>query len=278
MKKVMVAIERSAEAVGFTTVAVALAGAEAEVDVVHMADLASGQSLTEACEAIAAAVDLIRARGLPCHGHVESTDAGVARRTVEKAHQLGADLVVMGSRGLCGVAAVREHSVSHAVLAELELPVVVLPGHARLPIRGFRRVLVAVGAEADAGPVAAAVGLLPGAMEVLVTHVPRRVALHVGRRPGGTFAEIGETSTAVLAEAVGRFQEAGIPVTVRTLERTDGVATTLADAARDWDADVIVLGSRRPGDWEALVAGSTAHGVLHQGDRPVLFAEHPHTS
>lgn len=57
------------------------------------------------------------------------------------------------------------------------------------------------------------------------------------------------------------------------LARTDSVATTLAEAVREWEADVIVLGSRRPGDWEALLAGSTAHGVLHRGDRPVLFAE-----
>jgi nucleotide-binding universal stress UspA family protein len=272
MKKVMVAIERSDEAAVLTTAAVALAGEESELEVVHVADHAASRGIAEACEAVAVAVDLIRARGITCRGHVEPSDAGVARRTVERARQTGADLVVMGSRGLTGLAAVGERSVSHAVLAELDLPVLVLPARARLPLGGFRRVLAAVASEADAGPVVAAVRLLPGVTDVLVAHVPRRVAFHVGQRPGGTFAEIGETSTAVLAEAVGRFELAGVAATGRSLDRTDGVPTTLAAAARDWDADVIVLGSRRPGDWEALVAGSTAHGVLHRCDRPVLFA------
>lgn len=271
----MLAIDERDEAVGLAAVAVALADPGAEVDVLHVVELGAGQSFVEADATVAEAVDLVRARGLTGSGHVEATAGGVAPRLVEHARRLGPELVVMGCRGLGRVGGVVGHSVSHALLAELDVPVLVLPCDARLPLRGFRRVLASVGSEGDAAAVVAAVQLLPGVTEVLATHVPRRVALHVGRGGGQTFAEIGETSTQVLAEAVGRFEEAGIPATGQTLERAGGVAAAIADTARAWNADVIVLGARRPHEWEALVAGSTVHEVLRRSDRPVLVAGSP---
>jgi nucleotide-binding universal stress UspA family protein len=36
------------------------------------------------------------------------------------------------------------------------------------------------------------------------------------------------------------------------------------------DVDVIVIGSRGRGDLRALIAGSTAHKVVHMADRPVV--------
>lgn len=273
MKTVMIAIEDSREAAGLTTLAAAAAGHGAELDVVHVVELGSDQEPDEAREAVASAVELLRARGLTCRGHVETTDCGVAERMVERVRQTGADLLVMGTRGLTGLAALRRHSVSHAVLADLDVPVLVVPDQARLPVAGVRRVLVAVGSEWDTSAAVGAVELLPDANDVLLVHVPRWAALHVGRGPGNTFAEIGgETSRAVLSDAVERFGEVGIPVTARTLERAGGVAEAIADAAHAWDADVIVVGGRRPADWEALVTGSTAHDVFHRGHCPVLVA------
>lgn len=273
MKTVMIAIEGRDEAVRLTAVAAALASQGAEVDVVHVLEPGSERGLVEAERRVHAAVDLARCHGLMASGHVVTGESGVARRLVEEAHRLRADVVVIGSRGLGRVRAIGEHSVSHAVLADLAIPVLVLPDCARLPLRGFRRALAAVGSETDAAAVAAAVGLLPGVAEVLVAHLPRRVALHVGAGGAGTFAEIGETSAAVLTEAVARFTAAGLPVTARTLERAaGGVAGSIVDAAGAWAADVVVMGARRPRDWEALVAGSTTYEVLHRCDRPVLVA------
>lgn len=40
--------------------------------------------------------------------------------------------------------------------------------------------------------------------------------------------------------------------------------------ARAHDVDVIIIGSRRRSDLTALVAGSTAHKVVHSADRPVV--------
>lgn len=275
MKKVMVAIKERDEAVGLTAMAAALAGRGSEVDVVHVLEHCTRQGFLEAERTVSDAVDLARSRGLVACGHVATAERGAAQRLVEEARRLRADVVAIGSRGLGRVAAMGRRSVSHAVLADFAGPVLVLPDDARLPLGGFRRALAAVGSEADARAVAAAVRLLPGVGDVLLAHVPRRVALHVGEGAGGTFAEVGETSTAVLAAAVRRFESAGIPVTSHTLERAGSVAAAIADGAEAWEADIVVLGTRRPHDWEALVVGSTTYGLLHCCHRPVLIASEP---
>jgi nucleotide-binding universal stress UspA family protein len=272
MKKLMVAIEERGEAVGLTALAAAVADPGAEVDVLRVVELGSVRGFAEADVTVADAVELLRARGLDASGHVEATTNGVARRLAERTRRLEAELVVMGSRGLTRLASLLGHSVSHAFLAESDLPVLVLPAGAHVPFHGLRRVLVAVGSEADAPAAMAAIRRLPHVAEVLVVHVPRRVAIHVGAGGGNTFAEIGETSTVVLGDAVRRFEQARIPVSGRTLARPAGVAESVTEAARTWDADVIVVGPRRPHDWEALVAGSTSYELLHRSDRPVLIA------
>jgi nucleotide-binding universal stress UspA family protein len=47
----------------------------------------------------------------------------------------------------------------------------------------------------------------------------------------------------------------------------------IAAAAEEWDADLIVMGSRRLSDLRSLLLGSTAHAVMHISDRPVLISE-----
>lgn len=273
MKSVMVALKERWEAERLASVVAAIAWPGTEVDVVHVVETGSGEGFVEADVAVAETVELLQARGLAARGHVEPMAEGsVAGRLASRALAFEADLIVMGSRGRGHLGGLIGASVSHALLAHLDLPVVVLPDQARLPLHGFRRVLAAVGTEEDASPALGAVQLLPGQVEVLAVHVPRRVAVHSGEDPAGRFVEIGETSTVVLADALERFRRAGLRVTTRVLDRTGGVSAAIAGAARTWDADLIVLGSRRPREWQALVAGSTLHGVLHRSDRPVLVA------
>jgi len=273
MRNVLIALKDRGEAARLAAAAAALVGTGARVDVTHVAVTISDRDLAEADGAVAAAVGELRARGIAAHGHVDTMgEWGVARRLVERARASAAEAVVMGSRGLQSVGGLVAGSVSHALLASLQLPVLVLPDGADAPAHGLRRVLVAVGSEDDAGAAAAAVRLLPGPVtELLAVHVPRRVALHAGEAVANPFLEIGETSTAVLATALGHFQAAGLHIGTRTVGRDGGVAAAICDSAREWDADLIVLGPRRPGAWKALVAGSASHGVLHHSDRPVLI-------
>jgi len=274
MRNLLVALKDRGEAVRLAAASVALAGPDARATAVHVVEIGSRREFAEAGLAVAETVELLRTRGVTAHGHMDVMgEGGVAGRLAERALESGADGVVMGSRGLGEFRSLVAGSVSHALLAGVDLPVLVLPGRARAPVHDVRRVLVAVGSEDDAGAAAAAVRLLRGPVhEVLAVHVPRRVAVHAGEAVAGLFVEIGETSTAVLATALERFKRAGMRIATSTADRSGSVAAAICDTARDWDADVIVLGSRRPGAWEALAAGSTAHGILHRADRPVLIA------
>jgi nucleotide-binding universal stress UspA family protein len=274
MRNVLVALKDRSEAVRLATVTAALVGPGARAAVVHVAETGSRADSAESVRAVADAVDVLRSCGLTARGHLDAMgEGGVAGRLAERALASGADMVVMGSRGRGDVASLVAGSTSHALLAGLDLPVLVLPNGARVPEHGLRRVLVATRSEDDVGAIVAAVRLLRSSeMEVLAVHVPRRVALHAGVTVPGSFLEVGETSSGVLSTAQDRFERAGLPIATCSVDRGGGVAATICDAARAWDADVIGLGPRRPGAWEALVAGSTVHAVLHHSDRPVLIA------
>jgi nucleotide-binding universal stress UspA family protein len=277
MRKVVVALKDCGEAASLAAAAAALADREGRVEVVHVVEHHTQHDLAAADHAVGHAVDLLRSRGIAARGHVDvAGEGGVNGRLVERARSSGADVVVMGSRGLGHVGGLVAGSISHAVLADLDVPVLVLPWEAGMPQHGLRRILVAMGGEEDAGAVVSAVRLLSGATrEVLAVHVPRRVAIHAGEGSAGTFVEIGETSTAVLATARRRFKAAGVRIATQTVDRDGGVAAAICETAREWDADLIVLGPRRPGAWEAVVAGSTTLGVLQRSDRPVLISGRP---
>jgi nucleotide-binding universal stress UspA family protein len=77
-------------------------------------------------------------------------------------------------------------------------------------------------------------------------------------------------------EAARRFgselEQAGVPHKVELVRAYIGhVAKTIVETAREYRADVIVLGSRGRGDLTALLLGSVAHKVIHLADRPVLI-------
>jgi nucleotide-binding universal stress UspA family protein len=51
------------------------------------------------------------------------------------------------------------------------------------------------------------------------------------------------------------------------------VAETVAETAKTWNADMIVIGSSRMSEIGSLVFGSVSHRLLHTTGRPVLIAE-----
>jgi nucleotide-binding universal stress UspA family protein len=274
MRNLLVALKDRGEAVRLAAVTAAVASPGARTAVVHVLETSALADFAEAADAVARTVDLLRIHGVSARGLVDAMgEGGVAGGLARRARVSGAEAVVMGSRGLGELRGLVAGSVSHALPASLDLPVLVLPDRAAVPDHGLCRVLVAIGSEDDAGAAVAAVRLLRNpAKEVLAVHVPRRLAVHAGVGVADPFLEIGETSTAVLATALERFKRAAMHVATSTVDRDGGVAAAICETARDWDADLIVLGSRRPGPWEALAAGSTSHGVLRHSDRPVLIA------
>ena len=272
----MVALKERQEAERLTAVTAYMAEPVTEIHVVHVIEIGLPHTRADADGMVENAVELLRARGLTANGLVEVMAAGtVAGRLARVACASDAEVVVMGSRGLGRLGGRFGRSVSHALLADLGLPVLIVPANAVVPSDGFSRVLAAVRSEDELQAAAAAIHLLRPPVEVMAVHVPRLVAAHSRSAQSSAFIEMPEVSGVVLTETRRRLHVAGIWAATRTLGRSGGVAASITGKARSWNASVIVLGSRRLHDWEALIAGSTSHDVLHLSDRPVLISGRP---
>lgn len=87
---------------------------------------------------------------------------------------------------------------------------------------------------------------------------------------------IKESGEQILAQAQWRAHEAGIePVTHIIESWGDKIAAVLLDDAREWNADLIVMGTHGVGGLLHLMMGSVAEGVLKQTDVPVLLVRNP---
>ncbi len=116
MRNVLTALKESREVARLRAAAAALVGPGAEADVVHVVETGTGQG--PAGTEVETAVERLRARGIVAWGHVDAVrDGGVAERLAERARATGAEIVVMGSRGLGQPGGLVGHSVSHALLA-----------------------------------------------------------------------------------------------------------------------------------------------------------------
>jgi len=84
-------------------------------------------SQERAQEVVQEGVELARAAGLDAQPHVSAQATTTARAILEQANSLGANAIVMGSRGLTGVKSLLLGSVSHEVIHDADRTVVVVP-------------------------------------------------------------------------------------------------------------------------------------------------------
>jgi len=137
----------------------------------------------------------------------------------------------------------------------------------------FTRILLAID-DSDASEVAvsfATAMALQGSATVRVVHVNEYL---VGGR--GFTVETQAQAIELLEHAVGTLRDAGIP-TEGSLYLTScfGVEARIANAAHDWSADVIVLGSRRRRRWRRLAPPGMRDRVIGLTSLPVLTAPAP---
>ncbi|MBO0684855.1 MAG: universal stress protein [Candidatus Dormibacteraeota bacterium] len=280
MRSTVLALRELAEAERLASVAAATMEPGAAVQVVHVIEPGPAKAPLEGRAAVETGVGRLRDMGFAAEAHVVSPGEGdVADCIAEEARHHQAELVVIGARGLGAVGGFFGRSVSHGLLAKLDLPILISSARTQAPPHSFRRALLALVGEHEVEPAAAAIGHLPEGLEVLAVHAPRAFALHTGDEPGRSFFEAPETSDVVLRAARLSLSRQGVRVGTRDLPR-QGVASAIARIAREWDADLIVLGSRRLRQWEALLVGSTSHDAIRLSDRPVLVAgkqSHPHS-
>lgn len=218
--------------------------------------------------------------GLTIRADVVGRRASVAAALAGVARADGADLVALGSRGRSTLVVLRG-SVGPSLASMLDTPLLLVHvDGAQLAPWPIRRVLVAVDrhAESEAATAAARDLAAEDGAAVLLVHVPEMVQVLIP--PGPTprmfgYFEDDAVGAAVLDAARQRLAGADTAVSTRLLEGDGTVGTRIAEAAEQWGADVIVVGSRRLTPMGGLLAGSVTRALVRRTRRPVLLAGRP---
>ncbi len=136
-EKIVVAIDGSP----FSDAAIAAAGglaaklgADVEVLHVHEHDLIPSkagmspdlETPEEANVVVAAAIELLKTNGVSANGHVlQSSTRDVPRKIIEFTNESGADLIIVGRRGLSSLTGMLVGSVSNKLIHAATVPVMV---------------------------------------------------------------------------------------------------------------------------------------------------------
>ncbi|HEY0832256.1 MAG TPA: universal stress protein [Candidatus Dormibacteraeota bacterium] len=193
----------------------------------------------------------------------------VAAAIALEAREFGADLVVVGSRGLSDWRSLTEHSVSHQLVCAVDCPVLIARGRTHEETGQVSRIVMAIAGGDDLAPAARAAGAVapPGA-SVTVVHVAQAF---VGAQGFG-YVEPAEEIRETMSRACQMVSDAGFTVHGMVVHQGP-VAAAVAEIAKEVEADLIVIGSSRMGDIGSLFLGSVSHNLLHMTDKPVLVAE-----
>jgi len=179
-----------------------------------------------------------------------------------------AQLLVLGSRGIGGVAGLLLGSAASGVVAHARCPVVVLPDDAAVVMRGRRSVVVGVAGRPDDDEVLAIAFAEAAARgtDLIAVHAWQDVVLEPELRtvsPLVDWAGVLADEERALAEAMAGWREKEPDVLVRELVVRDRPARALVAASLT--AELLVVGHR-----SRRALGSTTHGVLHRAGCPVV--------
>jgi nucleotide-binding universal stress UspA family protein len=134
----------------------------------------------------------------------------------------------------------------------------------------FKKILVAIDESEHAKSAVDTAGDLArqfGA-ELRVLHV---VETGFVGRAGNVNLESSDDAHVIVNDAVDKLQDKGILVTGNIRAGLHGrLAVEIDNEARDFGAELIVMGSRGLTDFEGLFVGSTSHRVMHVTNLPVL--------
>ncbi len=134
-KHILIAVDGSDHARQAVPTAIQLAKQfDSDVFVLHVRERDIGragafplETVDDASGVVASAVGTIKKAGVPVNGEVQVAVSGhAAQHIVETAKSRGADLIVMGSRGLSDIAGLLLGSVTHKVLQLAHVPVLVV--------------------------------------------------------------------------------------------------------------------------------------------------------
>jgi nucleotide-binding universal stress UspA family protein len=197
-------------------------------------------------------VKLARAAGWGAEPLVKRTFGGDGYQFARTAEEIGAELIVVGSRGLGGVRAALG-SVSDLVVHVSPVPALVVP----YPLT------TAEWTAATSGPVMVGTDGSPGAQEAIAA----AAALFPGRQQ--LLVAVAEPGDGPGPSAPDGAELLSVPCSGRP-GSARATAATLAEVAADRGAAVVVVGSRGRSASRELLVGSVPRTLLHCAHRPVL--------
>lgn len=208
--------------------------------------------------------DLVRA-GLD----VESVIAAgrPASLIADAARTQGADLVVVGSRGLGPIGSLLLGSVSAEVVSSAHVPVLV----ARRAT--VERVVLGIDGSVAARRAERRVASWPMFEHSVVIVVAVRAAGATSRGPGDPVTSERDVALERAAgQAASRLRRAGRTAVLDV--RTGDPAAALLDAAAAWDGDLVVVGASGAGGPVHRVLGSVSRNVVTAAATSVLVVRH----
>lgn len=222
-----------------------------------------------------ATVGALSGRGITARGVVlPAGRMSVADRMQQLIAESRPELLVLGARRLGRVGAMLQGSVTQHVLNGCSTTALVVPEDATVFDPPLRHVLVAVGGDDDLDRLEIVACRLSADAEYLLVHVARRIAMHtVGA--DGMYFEIGETSDPELEVIAHALERTGRRVRRALVPVARTPAAAIAEAAQTSSAELVVVGSNRPGPFRTLTATSMSRELLVQAALPVLFAPVP---
>jgi len=248
--------------------------------VAHDVDVQLSDFVSEAETVLGRAADELRETGAQIEVHILRGRAATC--IVDLGQEIGAELIVVGSRGHGSIGSMVLGSVSAEVADHAHCPVLV----ARKT--GLGRVLLGTDGSSyarAAEDVLVAWGMFAGAQIEVVSVANLTMPWSSGLVTSGhadgadslpeTSAAVIEEYRAVATSASARLVGAGRSATARTVQGDP--AAELLRVAREEDADLIVVGTHGRTGLRRLVAGSVARNVMLHAPCSVLIvrAEHP---
>jgi nucleotide-binding universal stress UspA family protein len=136
---------------------------------------------------------------------------------------------------------------------------------------GFKRILLATdGSEESETALLSTIAVArASSARVRVAHVWK---LELHHRHGDWDLEIRNDGKRLVETAVRRLEAAGVRADHEVIRaNVDHIAAAIAIAAKTFDADLIVVGSRGLSDWQSMFKHSVSHQLLCAVDCPVLI-------
>lgn len=225
-------------------------------------------------------VGRLRSQGVAAQGELlRAARRDVAQILAEVSREWDADVIALGTHRRGELTGLVVGSVGRAVAARVGTPILVVAADERAPggtAEGapprLDRILLALDYSEQSDAALQAVADLDAPdSTVMVVHALGMAALGAPVY----ISEPEEEARNLLGRAVEQLDAAGKSATWQLLTGVGPLPERIAEAADAFDADMVVMGSRRLTGLGGLILGSVAHGVIRQTQRPVLLADRP---